>query len=104
MFTPLSSLLPNAAQRAHVTRGVTLSLALERVNAVLCKELGESRRHRVQAAYVKYRALTISVSDASIGALLQGHEQEILHTLNFGCPQPLASRIQVILEAPQREE
>jgi len=104
MFTPLSSLLSGAAQRANVSHGVAISLALERVNGTLTHALGESRRHRARAAYVKYRTLTISVSDASIAAMIGAHEKEILQTLNDGCPQRLADRIQVILETSKFDE
>lgn len=104
MFTPLSSLLTNAAQRSNIVRGVAISLALERVNSTLAQALGDARRNRARAEYIKYRTLTIAVSDASIAAMLGSHEKEILQTLNEGCTQPLASRIQVILRAPKFEE
>ncbi|MBI4250472.1 DUF721 domain-containing protein [Candidatus Uhrbacteria bacterium] len=103
MFLPLSSLLQNATHRANVTQGVTVSLALERVNSTLARALGQMRKARARAAYIKYRTLTISVSDASIAAMLGSHEKEILDTLNQGCVKPLAERIQVILEIPKQE-
>lgn len=98
MFTPLSSLLPNATHRAHVTQGVAVSLALERVNVMLAQALGESRSNRAKAVYIKYRSLAIAVSDASIAAMVGAHEKEILQTLNEECRKPLADRIHAFLQ------
>jgi hypothetical protein len=98
MFTPISSLLTQAARRASIKTQVDVSLALERASGAIAAYMGDYV-FSVRPAYIRYKTLFIAVPDASCAAQVGLYVREILAAVNIGSSKAIVDRIQVIMEA-----